>query len=91
MVRQAIDCADVGSVIVRAVIWSFFVSSIRFGTNSLTNNSNLVTKIAFPKEIFPITSVMSSLFDFAVAAAMVAVLLPILGIYPHWGAYGRFP
>jgi lipopolysaccharide transport system permease protein len=82
---------DVGSVIVRAVIWSFFVSSIRFGTSSLTNNSNLVTKIAFPKEIFPITSVMSSLFDFAVAAAVVAVLLPILGIYPHWGALWAIP
>src|ERR1700761_658146 len=45
---------DMGSVIVRAVMWSFFVSAIRFGTNSLTNNTNLVTKIAFPKELFPI-------------------------------------
>jgi lipopolysaccharide transport system permease protein len=82
---------DVGSVIVRAVIWSFFVSSIRFGTSSLTNNSNLVTKIAFPKEIFPITSVLSSLFDFAVASAVVAILLPILGVHPHWGALWAIP
>jgi lipopolysaccharide transport system permease protein len=82
---------DVGSVMVRAVIWSFFVSSIRFGTSSLTNNSTLVTKIAFPKEIFPITSVLSSLFDFTVAAAVVAVLLPILGVHPHWGTLWAIP
>ncbi len=82
---------DVGSVIVRAVIWAFFVSAIRFGTNSLTNNSNLVTKIAFPKELFPIAAVMSSLFDFAVASVVVAICLPILGITPHLEALWSIP
>jgi lipopolysaccharide transport system permease protein len=82
---------DVGSVIVRAVIWSFFVASIRFGTLSLTNNYNLVTKIAFPKELFPIASVMSCLFDFSVAAVVVAIALPILGIHPHPEALWALP
>jgi lipopolysaccharide transport system permease protein len=82
---------DVASVIVRAVIWAFFVSSIRFGTTSLTQNSNLVTKIAFPKELFPIAAVMSSLFDFAVAAVVVAITLPILGIGFHLQALWSVP
>jgi lipopolysaccharide transport system permease protein len=82
---------DIASVIIRAVIWAFFVSSIRFGTNSLTQNGNLVTKIAFPKELFPIAAVMSSLFDFAVAAVVVIISLPFLGISFHAEAFWSIP
>jgi lipopolysaccharide transport system permease protein len=82
---------DIGSVLVRAVIWSFFVSSIRFGASSLTNNYNLVTKIAFPKELFPISAVMSSFFDFAIAAVVVALALPLLGITFHLAALWSIP
>jgi lipopolysaccharide transport system permease protein len=77
---REVTVQDMGSVIVRAVIWSFFASAIRFGTNSLTNNSNLVTKIAFPKELFPISAVMSSLVDFLVATVVAAIALPIVGV-----------
>src|SRR4051812_10725463 len=45
---------DVASVSVRAVPWAFFVSSLRFATNSLISNSTLVTKIYLPREIFPL-------------------------------------
>lgn len=72
--------ADMASVMVRAVVWAFFVSAIRFGTGSLVANSGLVSKIAFPKEVFPIASVFSSLFDFAVSAAVVLVVLLALGM-----------
>jgi lipopolysaccharide transport system permease protein len=88
---RPLTAQDIGSVIVRAVIWSFFVSAIRFGTSSLTNNYNLVTKIAFPKELFPIAAVMSSLFDFAVAAVVVIIALPFLGIGFHLEALWSIP
>ncbi|HEV7609477.1 MAG TPA: ABC transporter permease [Steroidobacteraceae bacterium] len=78
----AIKPEDMASVVVRAVIWAFFISAIRFGTNSLIGNATLVTKIAFPKEVFPIAAVLSSLFDFAVATVVVAIALPIIGIVP---------
>src|SRR3990172_4687464 len=32
--------------------WSFFASSLTFAIPSLINNSNLVTKIYFPREIY---------------------------------------
>jgi lipopolysaccharide transport system permease protein len=73
---------DLASVMVRAVAWSFFVSAIRFGANSLVSNASLVSRIAFPKEVFPISAVLSSLFDFLVAIAFVAVLLALLGLPP---------
>ena len=69
--------ADIASVAVKSLPWAFVVSSIRFSCYSLTNNVNLVTKIYFPKEIFPIGSVLASLFDFLIAAVGLVVLLVV--------------
>ena len=48
---------------VKALPWSFFVGSIGFATNSLTSNSGLVTKIYFPREIFPLSATLAQMFD----------------------------
>jgi ABC-type polysaccharide/polyol phosphate export permease len=56
-------------------VWAFFVSSIRSGTTCLINNSTLVTKIYFPKLIFPLSSVLGNFFDFAVATCVLTVIL----------------
>jgi ABC-type polysaccharide/polyol phosphate export permease len=73
---------DIASVIVRSVPWAFFVSAVRFGTASLLGNQSLVTKLAFPKEVFPLAATISSLFDFAIAAAAVVGILLIMGWAP---------
>lgn len=67
--------ADIASVAVKSLPWAFLVSSIRFACLSLINNKELVTKIYFPKEIFPIAAVLASLFDLAVAACALVLLL----------------
>jgi len=69
--------ADVASVSVKAVPWAFFVSGIRFGTNSLVANATLVTKIYMPREIFPLASVLSQFVDFLVACLPLAALLAL--------------
>lgn len=70
--------ADIASVAVKSLPWAFLVSSIRFGCNSLIlSNRDLVTKIYFPKEIFPLAAVMSSLFDFVVASVALVVFLAV--------------
>jgi lipopolysaccharide transport system permease protein len=74
---------ELAMVTVKAVPWAFFVASIRQGTLSLITNSNLVTKIYMPREVFPIAAVLSALFDFLIAAATVAIILPFLGIRLH--------
>src|SRR5438128_12105679 len=53
--------------------WNFSASSFRFAVVSLTSNSNLVTKVYFPREIFPFSAVPVSLVAFT--AASVAVIL----------------
>jgi lipopolysaccharide transport system permease protein len=71
---------DIASVAVKSVPWAFVVSGIRFACYSLTSNSNLVTKIYFPKEIFPMAAVLACLFDFFVAFTAMVIFLAALKI-----------
>ena len=71
--------ADIGSIGVKALPWAFFVSALKFGTTSLTGNSSLVTKIKFPRLVFPLSSVLTSLFDMAIAIPVLIFLLPFAG------------
>jgi lipopolysaccharide transport system permease protein len=79
---QPIQAEDIESVMVRAVAWAFFIGAVRFGTQCLTSNPNLVTKIAFPKEVFPVAAVLSNFFDFLIAFVAVLVIMPFLGWTP---------
>ena len=72
--------ADIASVAVKSLPWAFLVSSIRFACLSLVNNKELVTKIYFPKEIFPLAAVLASLFDLLVASGALVILLFVVQI-----------
>ena len=74
-----LQTVDIAGVAVKALPWTFLVSSIRFGCNSLIGpNKDLVTKIYFPREIFPLAAVMSSLFDFVIASGALIVFLLVV-------------
>ena len=77
-----ISGADIGGIGVKALPWAFFVSALKFGTTSLTSNSSLVTKIKFPRLVFPLSSVLTSLFDMAIAIPVLVLLLPFAGAQP---------
>lgn len=55
--------------------WLCFSTSLTNATNSLVSNSELVTKVYFPREILPLTYVLSSLFDLLVASTMLVGLM----------------
>jgi len=69
---------DIASVAVKSLPWAFLVSSIRFSCLSLVNNKELVTKIYFPKEIFPIAAMLASFFDLLVAAGALLIFLLVM-------------
>jgi ABC-type polysaccharide/polyol phosphate export permease len=71
---------DIASVAVKAAPYAFFVAAIRFGTNSLIANSNLLTKVYMPRLIFPLSAVFAQLLDFLIASAVVGVFLLVIGI-----------
>jgi homopolymeric O-antigen transport system permease protein len=66
-------------VTVKAAPYAFFVAALRFGTNSLITNQDLVTKIYLPRLVFPLAAVLSQLFDLMVAGVVITVFLVIAG------------
>lgn len=55
--------------------WQYFASSLgRIGT-SLVNSAHLISKVYFPRLIIPLSTVISSLVDFAIAFAALLILL----------------
>jgi lipopolysaccharide transport system permease protein len=75
---------NLASISVKALPWAFFVSAIRFATVSLTSNTNLVTKINCPRIAFPVSAVLSSLFDLIIATIPLIVVLLWCGITPSY-------
>ena len=71
---------DLTSVAVKAAPWAFFVSALRFGTNSLILNEDLVTKIYMPRLVFPLAAVASQLFDLLIAGTVIGLFLVVAGV-----------
>ena len=61
--------------------WNFFAVSLRFSVNSLTSNTNLVTKVYFPREIFPLSSILVCIVDFAVGSVVLVAMMVYYDIH----------
>ena len=46
------------------LFWNIFASGLASATESLVGNLSLITKVYFPREVFPISAVLSKLVDF---------------------------
>ncbi len=64
--------------------WNFSASSFRFALASLTTNTSLVTKVYFPREIFPFSAVIVSLVDFATGSLVLFGMMAYYRITPTW-------
>jgi ABC-type polysaccharide/polyol phosphate export permease len=80
MAGSTVRPGDLASMAVKAVPWTFFVGAVGFATSSLTGNLSLVTKIYFPREVFPLSAVLTQVFDSAVGSACVMLLVLGLGV-----------
>jgi lipopolysaccharide transport system permease protein len=70
------------SVGAAVVIWNLMASCISDSSNSLIANSNLLTKVYFPKIILPVASVFVCLIDFAIAFSIYLVFFIIFNGLP---------
>lgn len=62
--------------------WTFTVTSITLGTESLVRNMHLVTKIYFPREILPLASVLAGLVDLVIASLVLALMFVVYRFAP---------
>ena len=64
--------------------WQFCSSALTDTANSLVGNANLVSKVYFPRLVIPCAAVVTSLVDFAITLALLAVLMLWYGFAPGW-------
>lgn len=65
-----------------ALPWQLFSSALNESSNSLISNSSLITKIYFPRLIVPLSTVIVCLVDFAIAVAILIILMAYYGVAP---------
>ena len=64
--------------------WQFFATALGEASNSLIGNSNLISKIYFPRLIVPAGSVITSFVDFLISGAFLVALMAWYRFVPDW-------
>src|SRR5581483_10949899 len=62
--------------------WTFFATALSFSGISIVSNSQLVSKVYFPRIILPTAAVMPALVDFVIAFVFLLGLMLWYGIVP---------
>jgi lipopolysaccharide transport system permease protein len=62
--------------------WQFFATALSESGHSLVSNAGMISKIYFPRLVLPASSVITSLADFLVSAAIMAALMAWYGYLP---------
>jgi lipopolysaccharide transport system permease protein len=65
--------------------WQFFSNALSESGNSLVTNTNLITKIYFPRMVVPASSVVTSLVDFAISCLLMAAMFAYYHAWPSSG------
>jgi len=60
-------------------LWMFFSNAVMSGANSLLGNTNLITKVYFPKLVIPSAAVFAAVVDFAISSVLLVALLIYYG------------
>jgi lipopolysaccharide transport system permease protein len=64
--------------------WQLFSASVSESANSLIANSNLVSKVYFPRLVIPIATMMTALVDFVISLTILALIMFWYGYAPTW-------
>lgn len=62
--------------------WQFFARALSESSMSLITNTNLISKVYFPRLIVPVGSVVVSLVDFLISFALLAALMAWYAFWP---------
>jgi lipopolysaccharide transport system permease protein len=67
--------------------WQFFSTALSESGNSLVSNSNLISKVYFPRLVVPASSVITSFVDFLISASFLIVLMMWYHFVPSWNIW----
>ncbi|MEA2684672.1 MAG: type transport system permease protein [Chloroflexota bacterium] len=67
--------------------WTFFANAIGTGSGSLLENMGLLKRAYVTREVFPLATIVVAVVDFATAAAVLLVMLPLFHFMPRITAF----
>jgi lipopolysaccharide transport system permease protein len=77
-------------LIVGLLPWNFCAEALVSGARSVIDNGPLVKKVFFPREVLPLTAVLSSLLNFILSLPMLFIVIAIVqALYPPLQQAGR--
>jgi lipopolysaccharide transport system permease protein len=62
--------------------WTLFSEGITRSTSSMIANSNIITKVYFPRLVMPISGILSPLIDFIIAFVILTAMMLYYGFVP---------
>ena len=62
------------------ILWTYFSNSVGQSSNSLIANSNLVSKVYFPRTFIPLSLCLTGLIDFVIALSIAFALILYFGV-----------
>ncbi len=71
-------------VLAGITIWTFFANAFTQISTCITANSNLVTKVYFPRLIMPLSSIVVSFIDFLIALGLFVLIAIWYQFWPDW-------
>ena len=71
-------------LIVAIIPWNFFTTVIAQGSITIRMNANIIKKVYFPREILPISVVLSGLVNFLISCVIIFIFLIASGIGISW-------
>ncbi len=67
--------ANTSSIIVGVFAWQFTANAVQQGMGSISNNGNLVKKVAFPRVILPLATTTAAAVDYLISLGVQLILV----------------
>jgi ABC-2 type transport system permease protein len=71
--------------------WNLVSASLQTCSRSVLDNSNLVKKVAFPREILPLSAIGVALVDYVLQTSVLLLVMLVSGYGFHWPEIAVFP
>ncbi|HEX3407013.1 MAG TPA: ABC transporter permease, partial [Caulobacteraceae bacterium] len=64
--------------------WTFFAQALSDASSSLVSNTNLISKVYFPRLIVPTATIVAAMVDFAIGLVILAGMMLWFRFAPDW-------